>query len=141
MNMVTEQLTDTKKMETVLQDYATYWNNNDMDAWGKLFTDDVDYINRNGGWWKNNNDNIEGHKLIHKKLVEMGQPKTFCLDVQKITFLKPDVAIVQALSEWTGFIPFDNGKPNQDLKGIITCVFLKIEGEWLIRTLHNTLRS
>ena len=138
-SMEAEQKSDTQKIEAALDDYVTYWNNNDMDSWGILFTDDVDYINRKGGWWKNNKDNIAGHKHIHKMLVEMDQPKTFSLEIHKIEFLKPDVAVVQALSEWPGFKPYDSGGTN--LRGIITCVFVKNDGKWLIKTLHNTLRD
>jgi uncharacterized protein (TIGR02246 family) len=139
--MKEEQKSDIKKIETALDDYVSYWNNNDMHSWGTLFTDDVDYINRKGGWWKNNKDNIAGHMHIHNILMEMRQPKTFSLEIQKIEFLKPDVAVVQALSEWPGFKPYNPGEPNKNLKGIITCVFVKTERNWLIKTLHNTLRD
>jgi uncharacterized protein (TIGR02246 family) len=139
--MKAAQKTDTQKIEAVLKDYVIHWNNSDMDSWGTLFANDVDYINRKGGWWKNNKDNITGHKHIHNMLVEMGQPKTFSLEINKIEFLKPDVAVVQALSEWPGFKPNNLGEPIKNMKGIITCVFVKTDGNWLIKTLHNTLRD
>ncbi len=68
-----------------------------MDAWGKLFTDDVDYVNRGGGWWKSNKENIEGHKLIHDMLAKQKQKMTYKSDVARITFLKPDI---NATWEW-----------------------------------------
>jgi uncharacterized protein (TIGR02246 family) len=130
-----------EKIVQVMDAYVVHWNNNDMDSWGNLFTDDVDYINRNGGWWKNNKDNIAGHKQIHTMLLEMGQPKTYGLEIQKIEFLNPDIAIVQALSSWPGFKHYSTGEPVDNIKGIMTCVFVKVEGEWLIKTLHNTLKD
>ena len=139
--MKSEQKLDRQKIEAVLDNYTIYWNDNDMDSWGTLFTDDVDYINRKGGWWKNNTDNIDCHKHIHKMLKEMGQPKTFSLEIHKIEFLKPDVAVVQALSEWPEFKSYDSSDKTETLKGILTCVFVKYEGEWVIKTLHNTLRE
>ncbi|MGS2764430.1 SgcJ/EcaC family oxidoreductase [Sinomicrobium sp. M5D2P9] len=135
------QKSDRQIIEAALDDYVTHWNNNDMDSWGNLFTDDVDYINRKGGWWKNNKDNIDGHKQIHKMLMETGQPKTFGLKVGKIEFLKPDVAVVQALSTWPGFKPLGSGDETYTLKGILTCIFVKTKEKWLIKTLHNTLRD
>jgi uncharacterized protein (TIGR02246 family) len=131
---------DRKQIETALDKYVEFWNNNDMDSWGTLFAEDVDYINRNGGWWRNNTDNVTGHKQIHQMLIAMGQPKTFSLEIKKIEFLKPDIAIVQAVSEWPGLKPLTAGEPIENLKGIMTCVFVKTEGNWLIKTLHNTLR-
>ncbi len=139
--MKAEQKSDTQKIEAILDDYVIYWNSNEMDSWGTLFTDDADYINRKGGWWKNNKDNVAGHKHIHHMLMEMRQPKTFSLEIHKIEFLKPDVAVVQALSEWPGFKPNNSGEPIENMKGIITCVFVKTDGKWLIKTLHNTLRD
>lgn len=137
--MEENQQLDRQKIEAAINDYVTYWNNNDMDSWGRLFTDDVDYINRNGGWWKNNKDNIEGHKRIHNMLIESGQPMSFRLEVHKIAFLKSDLAVVQLLSEWPGFKLYNRGRFKEDINGIITCVFVKVNTEWLIRTLHNTL--
>ena len=140
ISMKTEQKSDIKRIEAVLNDYVTHWNNNDMDSWGTLFTDDVDYVNRNGGWWKGNKENVDGHKHIHKMLIDMGQPKTFGLEIQKIEFLKPDVAVVQVLSEWPGFKSYDGPTETiENMKGIITTIFVKTEGEWLIKKLHNTL--
>jgi len=139
--METRQKSEIQEIETALENYVLYWNNNDMDSWGTLFTDDVDYINRNGGWWKNNEDNIAGHKHIHKMLIETEQPGTFSLEVRKIELLKPDIAIVQALSEWLGFKSCDSSDKTETLKGILTCVFIKTDGKWLIKTLHNTLRE
>jgi len=136
--MEENQELDRQKIEASINDYVTHWNNNDMDSWGTLFTNDADYINRNGGWWKNNKDNIEGHKQIHKMLIESGQPKSFSLEVKKVDFLKPDLAVVQVLSEWPGFKSYNN-QSKENIKGIITCVFVKIDSKWLIKTLHNTL--
>lgn len=141
LEMELSQNSNIQQIESVLKNYALYWNANDMDSWGKLFTDDVDYINRKGGWWTNNEDNIRGHKKIHNMLIEMCQPKTFQLEIQKIDFLKPDVAVVQAVSEWPDFKPTNDGEATKNLKGIMTCVFVKKNGNWLIKTLHNTLRE
>ncbi|MDR7131752.1 uncharacterized protein (TIGR02246 family) [Algoriphagus sp. 4150] len=137
--MEIKQRSDILEIETVLNNYVIYWNTHDMDSWGRLFTDDVDYINRNGGWWKNNEDNIAGHKRIHEMLIKTGQPKTFNLTLRKIEFIKPEVALVQALSNWSGIKPSHPDNPPQEMNGIMTCVFLKLEGRWLIKTLHNTL--
>ena len=46
------QKSDRQNIEAVLDNYAIYWNDNDMVSWGTLFADDVDYINRKWSWWK-----------------------------------------------------------------------------------------
>lgn len=109
-----------------------------MTAWGKLFTDDVDYVNRGGGWWKSNKENVEGHKLIHSMLVRQKQKMTYTSRVAKITFLTPGIAIVHATWEWPGFA-LPPGEKGNDFKGIIAMVMVKRDGKWLIRALQNTV--
>lgn len=142
--MIDKQIaSDADTIRKIVDDYATTWNAHDMDAWGALFTDDVDYVNRAGGWWQSNTENIEGHKRIHAMLAEQGQPATFSLDVRKITLLKPDIALVHVESNWPGFIlPHTNeSSTNLGISGMITLVLIKKDGKWLIRALQNTLKS
>jgi uncharacterized protein (TIGR02246 family) len=127
-------------IKRVLATYVDTWNKHDMAAWGKLFTDDVDYVNRGGGWWKTNKENVEGHKLIHDVLVEQKQKMTYKSDVAKITLLKPDIAIVHATWEWPGFT-LPSGEEATDFKGMITMVMVKQNGRWLIRALQNTVNN
>lgn len=112
-----------------------------MESWGKLFTENVDYVNRAGGWWQSNKENIEGHRQIHKTLIEQGQEMNFELTVQKITFLKPDVALVHVLSNWPGSKQNGRNQEAPSPQGILTLVMLKIDTSWKIRALHNTLKQ
>lgn len=131
---------DEEDIKRVLATYVNTWNKHDMTAWGKLFTDDVDYVNRGGGWWKTNKENVEGHKLIHNVLVKQKQRMTYKSDVEKITLLKPDIAIVHATWEWPGYT-LPSGEEAEDFKGMITMVMVKQNGMWLIRALQNTVTS
>ncbi len=130
---------DKRRIENVVADYVTHWNRSDIESWGELFTADVDYVNRGGGWWKSNEENLEGHKQIHGMLVESNQPMSYFLRIESIEFLHADIALVHANSEWPGFTP-PGGKP-QNLKGIMTIVFKRENGRWKIRALHNGLVS
>lgn len=129
---------DQEAIKTVLEKYVATWNQNDMEGWGKLFTEDVDYINRAGGWWKSNKENVEGHELIHTMLVKQNQKMTYKSSVEKITFLNPDVALVHATWQWPGF-KLPSGEELKDFNGIITMVMVKQEAGWFIRALQNTV--
>ncbi len=94
---------DEEAIKQVLATYVDTWNAHDMIAWGNLFTDDVDYVNRGSGWWQSNQENVEGHKVIHDMLVKQQQKMTYTSTVAKIAFLKPDIALVHATWEWPGF--------------------------------------
>jgi len=131
---------DEEAINKVLATYVETWNKHDMTAWGALFTDDVDYVNRGGGWWKSNTENVEGHKLIHDRLVKQKQKMTYKSSVAKITLLKPDLALVHATWEWPGFTRASS-EEMKDSRGMITMVMVKRGGEWLIRALQNTVTT
>jgi uncharacterized protein (TIGR02246 family) len=133
-----ERTADEKAIKAVLATYEETWNKHDMNAWGKLFTDDVDYVNRNGGWWKGNRANVEGHEALHEAMKKQNQKMTWSAAVEKISFLSPDIALVHAASKWPGFaLP-----SGEEVKGgIMTLVLVKQDGKWLIRALQNTLVS
>ena len=130
---------DEEAINKVLATYVETWNQHDMTAWGALFTDNVDYVNRGGGWWQSHTENVEGHTAIHDMLAKQ-QQMTYTSTVAKIAFLTPDIALVHATWEWPGFI-LPSGEEAKDFKGIITMVMVKQDGKWLIRALQNTVMS
>jgi uncharacterized protein (TIGR02246 family) len=128
---------DEKAIKAVVAAYAETWNKHDMNAWGKLFTDDVDYVNRFGGVWKGNKANIEGHEVIHEALKKQNQKMTWAAVVEKISFLSSDIALVHVTWKWPGFRA-PSGEELKDFRGIVTGVMVKQDGKWLIRAFHNT---
>jgi uncharacterized protein (TIGR02246 family) len=131
---------DEAAIKRVLAMYVETWNRQDMKSWGELFTDDVDYINRAGGWWQSNKENVEGHKTIHEELKKQKQRMTYRASVAKINFLKSDIALVHAKWEWPGFVAMPGEKAG-DFGGMMTLVMVKQDGRWLIRALQNTVCS
>ena len=129
---------DEREIENVLAAYAEAWNGHDMNAWGELFTDDVDYVNRAGGLWSGNNTNVAGHEAIHAELKKQNQKMTWSPAVEKISFLSPGVALVHATWKWPGFV-LPSGAELRDYWGIMTLILVKRDGEWRIRALHNTV--
>jgi uncharacterized protein (TIGR02246 family) len=125
-------------IRTVLARYVETWNAHDMTAWARLFTDDVDYVNRGGGWWKSNLENAKGHRSIHDMLTEQKQAMTYKAVVAKIAFLSPTIALVHATWEWPGFARPARDKA-KDFTGVMTIIMVKQRGAWLIRALQNTV--
>ncbi len=104
------------------------------------FTDDVDYVNRGGGWWTSKKANVEGHEAIHDMLARQKQKMTYRSTVAKMPFLTPHIALVHATWEWPGFT-MPSGEPTEDFKGISTMVMVKQKGTWLIRAVQNTVTT
>jgi uncharacterized protein (TIGR02246 family) len=129
---------DEQAIRAVLAAYQEAWNRHDMAAWGRLFTDDVDYVNRAGGHWEDNAANVAAHTAIHEALARQSQKMTWSATVQKIRFLAEGVALVHATWNWPGVISAE-GQGAKDLSGIMSLVLVKQDGRWLIRSLHNTV--
>ncbi|OLE39326.1 MAG: hypothetical protein AUG00_02655 [Candidatus Rokubacteria bacterium 13_1_20CM_2_70_7] len=79
------------------------------------FTDDVDYVNRGGGWWTSKKANVEGHEAIHDMLARQKQKMTYRSTVAKMPFLTPHIALVHATWEWPGFT-MPSGEPTEDFR-------------------------
>jgi len=122
----------------VVARYVETWNSHDMDAWGQLFTEDVDYVNRAGGWWRGNDANVENHKLIHAELAKHNT--TYSASVSKIRFLTPEIALVHATWTMAGLAP-KQGDTSGEFKGILSMVMIKRSEAWLIRAAQNTVTT
>ena len=131
---------DRHGITATLAAYEAAWNKHDLDAWGRLFTDDVDYVNRAGGLWSGNQANIEGHRAIHAALQQQNQVMNWSADVTRISFPAPGVALVHATWNWPGYRLPSGEKPN-GFRGIMTLLMVKRDNNWLIRALHNTVAN
>lgn len=128
---------DEKEVRAVVARYAETWNANDMTAWGDLFTEDTDYVNRGGGWWRTNEENVRGHELIHEQLARQNQEMNLQLTVEDIAFLSSSIALVHVTSKWPGLdLP---GGGDGEPQAMMTMVMVEENGTWLIRAFHNTL--
>ena len=56
-------------------------------------------------WIIKDDENVEGHKLIHEMLAKQEQRMTYQSDVARITFLKPDIALAHATLGVARFYP------------------------------------
>lgn len=132
-----EQPADEAAIRSVVDRYEQTWNAHDLAAWGELFTENVDYVHRGGGWWRSNEDNVDGHRRIHERLAAQHQEMNLQLTVASITFLHPRIALVHVTSEWPGFdLPAASG---DEVAGIMTMIVMEDGGAWRIRALQNTL--
>lgn len=129
---------DEQAIGEVLSTLESTWNEHDMERWGELFTEDVDYVNRAGGIWHGNKTNAEEHKRIHAMLQKQNQKMDWTAKITKIGFLTPEIALVYASWKWPGMVP-PSGDQQELFRGTITMVMTKRDDKWLIRALHNSI--
>lgn len=123
--------TEIRKVELGLQDA---WNNHDMKAWASYFTEDADFVNVSGSWWKGRREIEEKHADAHASLFRESQLTIYEVDTR---FLTPEIAVSHAVWSLVGEKNPD-GTTAQPRKGIFTHVLQKQNGKWLIAAAQNT---
>jgi len=126
--------------------FVTAWNQHDMEAFGKLFAADADFVNVAGAWWKGRESIQMNHAWSHgaiprdtpgfEKLDQYyGIFKTSTLRFTQIDvrFLRKDVAVALVNSELVG----DARTPNPR-HTVLTIVLIRQNGGWLIAAAQNT---
>src|SRR3984957_20718273 len=123
--------TEIRKVELGLQEA---WNHHDMKAWANLFTEDADFVNVAGWWWKGRTEIEQKHAGAHEFIF---RDSTLTIHEVHTRFLAPEIAVVHVLWSLAGHKNPD-GTPGQPRKGILTQVLQKQNGKWLIAAAQNT---
>lgn len=122
-------------VRAVLGRLTEAWNSADAAAYGRLFTEDADYVTFFGM-------NFPGREAIessHRALFEgplKGSKLTGALGASaKVRFIRPDVAVVVVGggSSVSGADTTDAGR-----ESTVSFVLVQEEGEWLITAFQNT---
>jgi len=125
---------DESAVRNVLAEYAVSWNRHDMAAFGRLFTENCDYVNVAGVHWKGAQEIVQRlAELFHNRL----KTAVRTLTGVEVRFPTPDTALVHATWYVTG-----GGRPTGEavpvLKEITTITMVKTNGKWLITAFQNT---
>jgi uncharacterized protein (TIGR02246 family) len=122
------------------------WNRHDMEAFGRLFAVDADFVNVAGDWWKGRNAIQTNHAYTHGTIpaeaegVNLPRPahgifKDTTLQITRldVRFLRDDVALAHASTELLG----DPRAPSPR-RTLLTLVLVRQSGGWLIASAQNT---
>lgn len=124
---------ETTAIEMVMQAFQDAWNRHDVNAFAQTFADDADFVN------------VIGMRAHGRAQVEAFHRPTFQsmfsesrLKVGKlhICFLKPDIAVVDALWEMTA-AKDPAGNPIPYRRGLSSAVMSKGASGWEIQVFHN----
>jgi len=118
----------------VLAEYTVSWNNHDMAAFGRLFTEDCDYVNIAGVQWKGVQEIVQRQAELFQNRLKTAVRR---LTGAEVRFSTPDVALVHATWDVTGSSR-PTGEAVPVLKEITTTTMVKTNGKWLITAFQNT---
>ena len=135
---------DKEDVRQVVSGFAETWNRHDMEAFGRLFAPDADFVNVAGDWWKGRQAIQMHHAYSHGTIPAdtQGEPlryygifkiSTLRFTQIDVRFLRKDVAVAHASCELLG----DARTPNPR-HTLITFVLTRQDGAWLIAAAQNT---
>ena len=107
------------------------WNAADGAAFAELFADDADFIHILGGYYTGRAAIEAGHRMIFGTIYKGSAVR---YSVEKIRFLRPDVAIVFLRQN----LQFPEDGVTRGFDARPTIVAEKVEGKWRIVALQST---
>jgi uncharacterized protein (TIGR02246 family) len=125
---------DESAVRALVNDFASTWTRHDMKAMHELDTDDVEWINVVGHYWRGKDTVYKGHVAIHKG---MSAGTTASVESATIRSIAPTVAIAVATMHWG---------PSHDphfpwvtaAKSRASFTMVKRDGVWKIVHFQNT---
>jgi uncharacterized protein (TIGR02246 family) len=125
---------DESAVRDVLAEYAVAWNGHDTAAFGRLFTEDCDYVNVDGVHWKGTQEIVQRQAELFQNRLKTAVRTLTGVEVR---FSTPDVALVHATWDVTGRSRLTGGAVPV-LKEITTMTMVKTNGKWRITAFQNT---
>ena len=125
---------DDSAVRNVLAEYAVAWNGHNTAAFGRLFSEDCDYVNVAGVHWKGVQEIVQREAELFQNRLKTAVRTLTGVEVR---FSTPDVALVHATWDVTGRSR-PTGKAVPVLKETTTMTMVKTNGKWLITAFQNT---
>ncbi len=107
------------------------WNAADATGFASLFAEDAEFIHILGGYYSGQSAIEAGHRMIFGTIY---QGSTIRLSVEKIKFLRPDIALV-FLRQYLQLL--EDGAP-RELQARPMIVAESVDGKWRIVAMQNT---
>ncbi len=137
---------DADEVRKVVAAFATAWNRHDMDAFGKLFAPDADFVNVAGDRWVGRKEIQLEHAYSHGTIPPSAMPKENpahygifkhsmmnFVHITDVHFLRNDVAVAHAAWELRG-----DARTPDPRRGVFIFVLARQNDGWLIAAAQNT---
>jgi hypothetical protein len=138
---------DAKDVHNVVAGFATTWNRHDLDAFGKLFAPDADFVNVAGHLWTGRQSIQAQHAYIHgvipvdspgfsdedRRYYGIFKDSTLKFDQFDVRFLRKQVAIARVNWELLG-----DARAQNPRRGLFMFVLTRQNVGWLIAAAQNT---
>lgn len=125
--------TDEQAIKNQLHAFLTSWNNHNFNDMKTYTTEDVEWVNVVGMWWKGRKEVQFAHQAAHNTMF-----KNVPLEQKQATvrFITPDVAVAHVVWYYGEFTTPDGSKAG-NTDDLATLVFVKKKGKWLLTAGEN----
>ena len=126
---------DAAEIHAALNGMQAAWNHHDMTAFVSYMTDDVEWVNVVGMWWKGKAQVFKAHDRLHKTMFK----DRMLHDAQTVELraIAPGVVIATSVIPADGYTD-SRGTVYPADRNVLTEVFVKRDGKWLVVSGHNT---
>ena len=137
---------DTDNVRKAVEGFAIDWNHHDMDAFGKLFAPDADFVNVGGVLMKGREDIQMHHAWSHGAIPRTAQVpgtraayysifknSTMKFDAVDVRFLRRDVALAHVKWQLLG-----DARTSIPRHGVLLFVLTRGKDGWQIASAQNT---
>ena len=125
---------DQEAIRDVVAAFEDSWSRHDMETFAELFTEDADFVNVVGLWWKGRPEIKQAHENSH---ATMFKNSNLSIPETSIRFLRPNVAVGRSVWELVGHTS-PQGETLSPQNGILTNVVTEEGGRWAIVASQNT---
>ena len=146
-NCVLAAQNDVEDVRKVVAEFATTWNRHDLDAFGKLFAPDADFVNVAGVLWTGRQSIQAQHAYSHgtipadspgfseedRRYYGIFKSSTLRFDQIDVRFLRKEVAIAHVNWEL-----LDDARTQNPRRGVFIFVLTRQNAAWLITAAQNT---
>lgn len=126
---------DAKKIHAVLDGMAEAWNQHDMKAFVSYMTDDVEWVNVVGMWWKGKAQVYQAHEAFHQTIFK--NRNLHPAEKVELRSVSPNTMIVTSITPSDGFTT-PSGHVEPPSRNLLTLVFVRHSDGWFIVEGHNT---
>ncbi len=127
---------DEAAVRAVMDHMREAWGKHDMRTWTSYMTDDVQWVNIVGMWWRGKDEVFRAHDAFHRTIFKdrsFPPPDTVVL-----RHVAPDTVIAN-IEGMTGAFTSPDGHFRPAARNVLTEVFVKRDGRWLLTAGQNTV--
>jgi uncharacterized protein (TIGR02246 family) len=127
---------DAAEIHAALDGMQAAWNHHDMTAFVSYMTDDVEWVNVVGMWWKGKAQVFKAHDRMHKTTFKDRQLHD--AQVVELRMIAPEVVIATSIIPADSYTSAD-GHVTPANRNVLTETFVHRDGKWLVAEGHNTV--